>query len=306
MPHIERGDASPSPESLDSPSKTKGKPVLLMFDELPHWHQDNEFIRHGYRPISGSAPVSLRSWLYLHNESVNIFSHLIPAILSVVCLCVLYWYLSSNYDNVTGTDIFIFVFFLLTAVICLGLSATYHTLMNHSHEVEQMFLRFDLVGIAVLTIGDFVSGIYMIFWCEPLQRNIYWSMIGILGSATIIIMLMPHFRGKKFRIFRALSFVGTGLSGFAPLIHGIQMFGLDQMMKQSGLPYYLAEAFCLLSGAVIYVTKFPESRYPGKFDIFGSSHQLFHILVVLATTSQLAGILVAYDYNSKYRQCSAH
>ncbi|KAL6825591.1 mPR-typeG-protein-coupled receptor [Trichoderma sp. SZMC 28015] len=296
-----------SPRLLSSTSRAgKARTVLLSFEELPHWHQDNEFIRHGYRPISGSAQVSLRSWSFIHNETVNIFSHLIPAVAFLLGEWYILQYLASNHHNMTGADFFIFAFFLLTGVVCMGLSATYHTLMNHSHEVEQFWLRFDLVGIVILTLGDFVSGIYMVFWCEPLQRKIYWSMIGVLGSITIFIMLNPKFKGKEFRVFRALAFVGTGLSGFAPLIHGIVMFGWAQMMKQSGLPYYLAEAGCLLLGALIYVTKFPESRYPGKFDIYGSSHQLFHILVVFATVSQLVGILTAFDYNIKNRTCSAH
>ncbi|KAM0263407.1 hypothetical protein ACHAQJ_001263 [Trichoderma viride] len=302
----ERENDSLNPRFLGSTSRA-GEPrkALLSFDELPKWHQDNEFILHGYRPISGSAQVSICSWSYIHNESVNIFSHLIPAIVFLLGEWYIREYLTSRYSDITGADFFIFSFFLLTAIICLGLSTTYHTLMNHSSEVEQLWLRFDLVGIVILTLGDFVSGIYMVFWCEPLQRKIYWSMIGILGSLTIFIMLNPNFHGKKFRVFRALAFVGTGLSGFAPLIHGVKMFGFSQMMKQSGMPYYLIEGGFLLLGALIYATKFPESRYPGKFDIYGSSHQLFHILVVFATVTQLIGILDAFDYNYVNRTCSS-
>ncbi|KAL7946831.1 mPR-typeG-protein-coupled receptor [Trichoderma barbatum] len=302
----ERGNDSLSPRFLGSTSRAgKARKVLLSFDELPKWHQDNEFILHGYRPISGSNQASFRSWSYIHNESVNIYSHLIPAIVFLLGEWYIREYLTIRYSNVTGADFFIFTFFLLTAIICLGLSTTYHTLMNHSSDVEQLWLRFDLVGIVILTLGDFVSGIYMVFWCEPLQRKIYWSMIGILGSLTIFIMLNPNFQGKKFRVFRALAFVGTGLSGFAPLIHGVKMFGFSQMMKQSGMPYYLIEGGFLMLGALIYVTKFPESRYPGQFDIYGSSHQLFHILVVFATVTQLIGILDAFDYNYVNRKCSS-
>ena len=154
----------------------KARNVLLSFDELPESHQDNEFIRQGYRPISGSARISFCSLSYIH-ESVNIYSHLIPAIIFLLgewCISV---YLKSKYTNVTGADFFIFSFFLLTAVICLGLSTTYHTMMNHSYKFEQLFLRLDLVGIVVLILGNFISGIYMVFWCEPLQRKIYWSMV---------------------------------------------------------------------------------------------------------------------------------
>lgn len=161
----------------DSLSTPKARIVLLSFDELPKWLQDNEFIFYGYRLISGSVLVSFRSWLYIHNESVNIYSHLIPAIVFLLGEWYIQEYLTSRYSNVTSADFFIFTFFLSTAIVCLGLSTTYHTLMNHSPEVEQLLLRLDLVGIVLLTLGDFVSGIYMVFWCEPLQRKIYWSMV---------------------------------------------------------------------------------------------------------------------------------
>ncbi len=65
-------------------------------------------------------------------------------------------------------------------------------------------------------------------------------------------MVNPKFQGRKFRVFRALTFVATGLSGFAPLIHGLKIFGFSQMMKQSGMPYYLIEGGFLLLGALIY------------------------------------------------------
>ncbi|KAI6080968.1 mPR-like GPCR protein [Hypoxylon rubiginosum] len=289
----------------NTPKTGKAGPVLLSFDELPEWHQDNEYIRHGYRPISGSAQVSFRSWSYLHNESVNIFSHLIPGIAFLLGEWYIQQYLASRYSQITAADYVIFTLFLLTAVICLGLSTTYHTLINHSNKIEKLWLRFDLIGIIVLTLGDFISGIYMIFWCEPLQRKIYWSMIGGLGALNILIMIHPRFQGRKFRVFRALTFVATGATGFAPLIHGIKIFGWSQMVKQSGLPYYLVEGGFLLLGTLFYATKFPESRYPGKFDIWGSSHQLFHIMVVLATVSQLVGILQAFNYNYFHRTCSS-
>lgn len=176
--HKEPENNSLSPRFLRSTSRTsKAGKTLLSFNELPKWHQDNEFILHGYRPISGSAQVSFRSWSFIHNETVNIYSHLIPAVAFLLGEWYILEYLASRYPDMIGTDYFIFVFFLLTAFICLGLSTTYHTLLNHSFEVEQIWLRLDLVGIVILTLGDFVSGIYMVFWCEPLQRKIYWSMV---------------------------------------------------------------------------------------------------------------------------------
>ncbi len=49
--------------------------------------------------------------------------------------------------------------------------------------------------------------------------------------------------------------------------------------------------------------RMPESFKPGKFDIFGSSHQIFHLLVLFATVVHLIGILSAFHYNYDHRTC---
>lgn len=176
--------AQPKESSPSSPTKLKlnlagEKPRLLTFDELPEWYQDNVHIRAGYRPVSGSVVSSFFSWRYIHNETINIYSHLIPALVFFLGEWYIIQYLHTQYARVTVLDDFIFAFFLLTATVCLGFSTTYHTLINHSYELETKWLRLDFVGIALLTIGDFVSGIYMVFWCEPMQRRIYWAMVGV-------------------------------------------------------------------------------------------------------------------------------
>jgi adiponectin receptor len=138
-----------------------------------------------------------------------------------------------------------------------------------------------------------------------------------------LILVHPKFQGPRCRTFRVCIFVGTGLSGLAPLLHGIIVFGFSNMVKQSGMPYYFAKGFFLLLGTLFYAVsiqytipkitnrntdkylqkRIPEALKPGKFDIFGASHQIFHLLVVFATVVQLVGILSAFDYNYN-RTCS--
>ncbi|OWT42544.1 hemolysin-III family protein [Pochonia chlamydosporia 170] len=317
----------------DTASKASngGRPALLLFDEMPEWfrRESNQWVLHGYRAISGSVHASFCSWSYIHNESVNIYSHLIPAILFLLGEGYIQQYLASRYSGVTGADFIAFSIFMLTAVTCLSLSATYHTLMNHSQHMEHFCLRLDMLGVVIFILGDLVLGIYMVFWCEPLPRNIYWSMvslsprIGVFGMLTIFMTTHPKFQGPKYRLFRALMFVATGLSGVAPLIHGLNLFGLSLMIRKA-FPYTLAKAGCLLSGTSIYAvslpiahttekltlihvvlkTRFPESRYPGKFDLWGS-HSIFHILVVCAAVVQLMGYLDAFDYAHANLTCSS-
>ncbi|KAJ0107652.1 hypothetical protein J7T55_010257 [Diaporthe amygdali] len=279
------------------------KPKLILFDELPEWYQDNPHIHHGYRPVSGSTRASIASWRHVHNETINIHTHLVPCAAFLLGEWYVLQHLHARYAAVALADKLVFAAFLLAAAVCLGLSAAYHTLINHSQAMERMWLRLDLVGIVLLTVGDLVSGVYMVFWCEPLQRWIYWAMILSLGSLTVLVVVHPRFQGPRWRGFRIACFVGTGMSGLAPLAHGLYLFGLPTMMRQSGMPYYLAEGGLLCLGVSVYATRFPESVWPGKFDIYGSSHQIFHLLVVLATVTQLVGLLAAFDYNYQNRAC---
>lgn len=71
------------------------------------------------------------------------------------------------------------------------------------------------------------------------------------------------FQGQKYRLFRALTFMMTGLSGVAPLIHGLKVFGMAQMMRKAFL-YTLVKAGCLLTGASFYAANTPIPKTDGK------------------------------------------
>ncbi|KAK6825081.1 mPR-like GPCR protein [Apiospora arundinis] len=288
-------------ESYGSPTHGK-RPELLDFDEIPEWAKDNKFVRGGYRPESGSVKKCVQSWFYLHNETVNIHSHLIPAVLL---------FFGRDLPDCAAAiplrpwDYLIIAFFLLSTAVCFGLSALYHTLMNHSHRVEKQCLKLDFVGIIILILGAFFSSIYCTFWCEPELRQIYWATVGGLGAISVIVLVHPKLQGPKWRTLRLLTFVCTGLAGIAPFVHGGIKFGFPQMALQSGLPYYMTEGILFLTSAAIYgETRFPEKFWPGRFDIWGSSHQIFHLVVVMATVFHLAGVMTALDYNFNSRYCS--
>ena len=46
-------------------------------------------------------------------------------------------------------------------------------------------------------------------------------------------------------------FVATSLTGVVPLIDGLQVFGMSQMMRKA-FPYTLAKAGCLLTETLFY------------------------------------------------------
>ena len=96
-------------------------------------------------------------------------------------------------------------------------------------------------------------------------------------------------------------FVLMGLSAVAPVLHGLKIYGLDQLRRTIGLDWVVLQGVLYILGAVIYAARVPERLKPGSFDIWGSSHQIFHVLVVLAAASHLVGLVKAFDFEHSRR-----
>ncbi len=114
--------------------------------------------------------------MYLHNETVNIYSHLIPAIISLLGN----WFLLTTSQCASPRlhiDRLVFHGYLATSFLCFGVSSTFHTLLCHSHSYFDLWLRLDYVAIIFQILGSFISGIYIGFYCEPHLQKLYWSMV---------------------------------------------------------------------------------------------------------------------------------
>ena len=74
----------------------------------------------------------------------------------------------------------------------------------------------------------------------------------ILSILTCVILLNPKYQGRVYRSFRAYTFMCTGFSALAPLAHGALLFGISDMLRQSGLPFYLLEGSLHILGVFFY------------------------------------------------------
>ncbi|KAF7865605.1 uncharacterized protein EAF02_010028 [Botrytis sinoallii] len=304
LPNFQQSECEkpPSPLTHSQDSTSPSPKGLITYDDLPSWHQDNPSIYTSYRPITHSLRDSLETFFTLHNETLNIHTHSLPFLISLLLTGLIFYVFSIHFPTSPLVDRFIFSLFFLTTMICMGFSMGYHTLMNHSKEMAEIWLKLDFVGIVLAILGDFVTGIYVAFYCEWRFQVGYWIIT--LTSATLILLLHPHFQGLRWRTFRVCIFIGTGCSAFAPIIHAIVYFGWHQVVNGTGMPWYLGEGGFLVLGAVVYSLRIPECYFPGKFDILGHSHQIFHLLVVAASVMHLVGLLKAYEYEYYYSRCS--
>uniref|UniRef100_A0A0D6R5D5 Uncharacterized protein n=1 Tax=Araucaria cunninghamii TaxID=56994 RepID=A0A0D6R5D5_ARACU len=184
-----------------------------------------------------------------------------------------------------------FLVFLVAATFCLFASSTFHLLSCHSERFYKVMLRLDYSGIAALIAASFYPPVYYSFMCTPFLRNTYLTAITLLGIATIIVSLLPAFQNPEYRILRAVLFSGMGIWGVAPVMHKV-ILHKDQPEALHTLAYEIGMGCFYVLGALVYATRIPERWKPGKFDIAGHSHQLFHVLVIAgAYTHYQAGLL---------------
>ncbi len=161
--------------------------LLVLWDDLPAWRRDNGFIHGGYRPTSNSYWGSFASLGYLHNEFVNIWSHLLGAVAFLACGAYSHWLVAPRYASASGFDVLAFSCFFAGAFLCLGMSATYHALCNHSPEVSRLGNKLDYSGIVFLIVGSFVPSMYYGLFCQPELRTVYLSMVS--GLALVVLQV---------------------------------------------------------------------------------------------------------------------
>ncbi|KAF8066272.1 ADIPOR3 [Scenedesmus sp. PABB004] len=190
------------------------------------------------------------------------------------------------------------------ACVCLLTSGTCHLLGCCARHISEMVWRFDYAGIAVLIVASFVPAMYYAFLCNAFWRNFYLATTVSMGVVVVALSLPSCFQARHYRAARAGLFTMLGAWGVVPVTH---------LLLTSGHVWAIRAAFQLdifmgaiyLAGAAIYATRVPERWYPGRFDILGHSHQLWHAAVVAAALVHYRAILILLQWRDASGGCAA-
>lgn len=170
--------------------------------------------------------------------------------------------------------------FVATGVLCLATSATCHLFGCCRAHIATRIWRADYAGIAVLIVGSFFPPLYYGLACSPAARVVYLVATVLLGGTVLCFSLLDRFQKPEFYKLRATTFVALGLWGVVPATH-LVLTNRDPALRQACALVALS-GILYIAGAVLYATRFPERTRPGRFDVVGHSHQLFHVCVVIA------------------------
>ena len=142
----------PSP-SADLPSFLRPSLRLLPIELAPP-HVRSEFVLYAYRPTCTSLRPAVLTLFRLHNETLNIWSHLLGA--AWVCAMLLETLSMAVTDE--GQRLATVVF-LLSALFCTVASSLYHLLGGIlSQRTYRALYQLDINGISVVIAGSYYPG----------------------------------------------------------------------------------------------------------------------------------------------------
>lgn len=79
--------------------------------------------------------------------------------------------------------------------------------------------------------------------------------ICILGLGCLAVSWVEHFRSPAWRPYRALMFVGLGLSGVVPVVHAVGEDGFAALDERMGLKWVMLQGAMYIFGAFIYAVR---------------------------------------------------
>merc|ERR1712156_909075 len=183
--------------------------------------------------------------------------------------------------------------------------SSFFTGMCHSQDVNKFYNKLDYVGISLLTIGSYVPWTYYGFYCHTTFQAVYIGVICVLSALTIILTLADRFATPVFRPIRAILFVTLGCFGLVPAAHFIIAWGWQRALKELQIVYMGSGGASYIFGAFLYGIRVPERLFPGQCDLWGQSHQIFHVLVVAGALAHLKqGLSVMANYRLQEGSCS--
>ena len=271
-------------------------------DSIPGWAK-KDYIIYGYRSKKNIGEC-LFSIFKIHNETINIWSHLISLITFIYIL----WYDVINYKmcniaNITDipgiTDIgninnaidilqsddiiyynyIILLLYDLISIITFGISTIYHTFIPNDYDNYIILLKLDLLTIILVICSSNFIIMYYWFWCISNYLNMYiiTSCIYLFGG--IILLCYLDIIKKYNYILIYFSSYNLGI-----IIGYIYInYNYKENVNKYIVYNFAGPLTIYMIGFIIYSAKIPEKVLYNYTDYIGNSHQIWHILSFVAS-----------------------
>ncbi|XP_074471953.1 membrane progestin receptor beta [Sebastes fasciatus] len=277
-----------TPSSLPSPSPTvAASQVPALFRE--------PYILSGYRPVRQHWRFYLLSLFQRHNESLNVWTHLLAG----PVLLLRWWANVGTLGYTLDAASLPLSLFLVSSLTYLFFSVAAHLLQSHSEHAHYFLFFMDYVGVAVYQYGCSLG--HYFYTSEPAWRE---SLVGLLFLPAAAVFGWLSCAGCCFAMSRyqrpypmrrkICQMVPATLAyvlGVSPVVHRLITVSWTQ---EPSLPFHALQIASLLLSAFFFSCPIPERFFPGRCDFVGQGHQIFHLFLSLCTVFQLEALFQDY------------
>lgn len=247
-------------------------------------------ILNGYRLNNKSWCYYLHSLFQIHNETGNVWSHLIG------CFVIFYFMaeLSKDFDLYTDKDIWPVLIFGASCIMTCFISAMVHLFHSKSIYVNYLTVMLDNIGISLYGFG---TGIIAMYSCSHpgFYRMLEPYFLPLITASSYFLFLILCIGKIKFGCVLVKGqrkvFVGAGIILetfviFIPFFPRYISCMFESTCSLYQLNYISVTLVFFFLQAVFYSSHLPEKWWPGKCDIFPQGHQLFHVIHIITVILQ--------------------
>lgn len=217
----------------------------------------------------GTVMQCLLSLFALHTETVNAWTVIISCVFSIMATSYV-----IIFSDVERSAIPAFLFFTGASIVHTPFSLGFHLLMPFSVETYNLWRRLDVCAIFVGSSMFTVSLAYFVLpWWGMLINSLISASISLAAIWTFWKVPDDHVLDK----WHHVGFVGSIiLCYWFPMLIALLRAAIRMQFPFSST-MAVGEFVSLICGGWAFAAHWPQEHAPGKFDVFGHSHQMLHL-----------------------------
>ncbi|XP_042562368.1 membrane progestin receptor gamma-A [Clupea harengus] len=283
-------------------------PHVLTINQVPKvFHEDG--IISGYRPPYSSAKDCALSVFQPTNETLNIWTHFLPAWFFLWKLLMVALAMEEGERSLYSWPLLVY---LASCCVYPLASSCAHTFSSMSVRARHVCFFFDYGAISLYSLGSAVVYSSYTFpqkWVNSTFHHWYVS-IAVLNSFVCTALACCSRLGLPFLHYSADTIKGLPDYQVAKLTKPLRILAFALPYVYDNIPLFYRLFVCVGEGCTdneangvhhqhialafltgfLFATRLPERLAPGSFDYIGNSHQLFHVFAITATVVQIKAI----------------
>ena len=262
------------------------------------------YILSGYRQTHQPWRYYFASIFHIHNETLNVWTHLIG---SVIIIYHIYTYFRIY--EAAGSDLrWTVLYYGICGLSALMFSSIAHLLHSKSRHTNYVVFLFDYLGCSFWVYGTGIMTVYGVsdptIYTLVKDHYLKWQCFCTVINYVNICAAKLWYGNDIGNPRRTLMTVG-GIGGqFAlnsvPFSWRYYTCVVDKECHISSLNHITTFLVMFVLVALLFSWRQPERTWPGRFDIVGGSHQLFHIAVILAQISEMSALYTDFQTGANH------